>query len=235
MIMADTRKYREAGIVQLAWRTGEIAATGIDDDPDSSVAPSYQDDELSIIDRARTDPRAFAPVYQHYAPIVHAYCLRRLSDPEAAADATSQIFTKALTGLQRFTPNRARAGSTFRSWLFTIAHNVVIDTRRRHRGHLSLDFDHQTARLAGSPHLIDRAASPEELAIRADEACRVRLMLEQLPDRQRQIVELRLTGVEIARALSMSESAVKSAQFRAYTTLRGLLNAEDPDRTGETR
>ena len=143
--------------MQLARRTGEITTTGIDDDPESSPAPSDQNDELAIIERAKTDPHAFAPLYQRYAPIVHAYCLRRLGHPEAAADATSQIFTKALTGLQRFTPDPARAGSTFRSWLFTIAHNVVIDTRRRHRGHLSLDTDSTSTILGGSPHQIDLA------------------------------------------------------------------------------
>lgn len=225
--------------MQLAWPTGGITtATGIDDDLESPSASSRQTDEIAIIERAKADPHAFAPLYQHYAPIVHSYCLRRLGHPEAAADATSQIFTKALTGIHRFTPDPARAGSTFRSWLFTIAHNVVIDTRRRHRGHLSLDTDRGSATLAGSPHLRDRAASPEELAIRSDESRRVRQLLERLPDRQRQIVELRLAGLsgaEIAGALSMSEAAVKSAQFRAYTSLRTMLHADEPDHTGETR
>ncbi len=233
--------------MQLAWRTGRIGTAALaDDEPETPAASSVSMDEaseLAIIERAQSDPQAFAPLYQRYAPIVHAYCQRRLSHPEVAADATSQIFTKALTGLHRFTPDRARPGSTFRSWLFTIAHNVVIDSRRRHRAHLSLDTDDAARGYSASPHLTDRTASPEELAIRADEARGVRLMLERLPDRQRQIVELRLaglTGVEIARALSMSEPAVKSAQFRAYTTLRGLLTAHgpdrsEPDRSGETR
>jgi len=225
--------------VQLAWRTGGITTVtaGIDDDSVSVPGPSAQIDEHAVIERAKADPRAFAPLYHQYAPIVHNYCLRRLSHLEAAADATSQIFTQALTGLHRFTPDPCRSGSTFRSWLFTIAHNVVIDTRRRHRGHLSLDDGSGSPALAGSPHLTDRAASPEDLAIRSDESRRVRQLLERLPDRQRQIVELRLaglTGAEIARAVSMSESAVKSAQFRAYATLRHLLTA-DPDHTGETR
>jgi hypothetical protein len=42
---------------------------------------------------------------------------------EAAEDATSLVFAKALAGL----PSYRADGATFRSWLFTIAHNVVID------------------------------------------------------------------------------------------------------------
>jgi DNA-directed RNA polymerase specialized sigma24 family protein len=57
-------------------------------------------------------------------------------------------------------------------------------------------------------------------------------MLARLPERQRQIVELRLlglNGVEIAEVVGLSHSAVKSAQFRAYGALRDLLREERAD------
>jgi RNA polymerase sigma-70 factor (ECF subfamily) len=149
-----------------------------------------------------------------------------LSHSETAADATAIVFTRAIAALPRFKPDPRREGSTFRSWLFTIAHNVVIDNRRRNRNHVSLD-----AETTGSLHLVDPGASPETLAIDADESRRVRAMLTHLPDRQRAIVELRLSGLsgaEIAQTLGVSESAVKSAQFRAYQSLRELLRDHRP-------
>lgn len=90
-------------------------------------------DELHIVAQAQQDPIAFAPLYQHYFPIVLGYCQRRLGDREVAADATSQVFIRALNALPKFLPDSSRPGSTFRSWLFTIAHNTVIDTHRRDR------------------------------------------------------------------------------------------------------
>jgi RNA polymerase sigma factor (sigma-70 family) len=54
--------------------------------------------------------------------------------------------------------------------------------------------------------------------------------MRQLSPDQRHIVDLRLaglTGPEIAEVLGMSESAVKSSQFRAYSRLRKLLAEED--------
>ena len=87
-------------------------------------------DESAALDAARHDPRAFASVYEAYFPPIHAYCLRRLRDPDVAADATSQVFINAIQSLPRFRPDPARPGSSFRSWLFAIAHNVVIDVVR---------------------------------------------------------------------------------------------------------
>lgn len=229
--------------MQIAWRSrGGVSDTGstTGDDRSRAHASSAAAEhaarlaaaDLAAVELAQADPRAFAPLYTRYAPIVLNYCRRRMADPDAAADATSLIFTRALAGLPSFRPDPARSGSTFRSWLFTIAHNVVIDTRRRHRPHVSLDRQVGAtgeASFTDPRWLTDPCASPEELAIRADDGERVLAMLRRLPERQRRIVELRiagLTGAEIAQALGMSTSAVKSAQFRAYGTLRGLLRPE---------
>jgi len=214
--------------MQLAWRT-RLATTGAsDDEPVTNPQHTAIPGELGIVARAKIDPLAFAPLYEHYAPIVYHYCLRRLSHPEVAADATAIVFTKAIVAIPRFTPDRRREGSTFRSWLFAIAHNVVVDTHRRNRHHVSLDAS--SGSLASSPQLIDPGQSPEDLAIAADAANQMRAMLGRLPDRQRAIVELRLAGLsgaEIGRTLGMSESAVKSAQFRAYALLRELFREHD--------
>jgi RNA polymerase sigma-70 factor (ECF subfamily) len=198
-----------------------------------TAAPDDAASDLALVRLAQDDPRAFAPLYERYAPIVYHYCLRRLSHREAAADATAITFTKAIGALSRFRPDPRRDGSTFRSWLFTIAHNVIIDQRRRHRTHTSLDADDQ--HLAAT--LVEPGPTPEDHAIRNDDARRVRSLLAQLPERHRAIVELRLAGLsgaEIAATLGMTESAVKSAQFRAYGTLRTMLE-QDHSTTSQER
>lgn len=201
--------------------------------PDHLAVPGIlqEPDEIA---RARRDPAAFAPLYERYVDAIFGYCYRRTSDRELAADLTGQIFAQALAALPHYRPDRG--AGTFRSWLFVIAHNLVIDSHRTRRPHASIDSD--VARV-----LYDRSPSPEDDAIANERRDALGVALRELTGGQRQIVELRLaglTGVEIARALSMSEPAVKSAQFRAYTTLRGLLTAHgpdrsEPDRSGETR
>ena len=82
-------------------------------------------DEVAIIALAKRDPAAFAPLYQEYLGPVYRYCYRRLGSREAAEDATSLVFERALRALPTF------RGASFRAWLFTIAHNAVTDAYRR--------------------------------------------------------------------------------------------------------
>ena len=214
--------------MQLAWRSSSDLPIDESESHADIEIDAQSQNELATVARAQIDPRAFAPLYEHYGPIIYHYCLRRLSHPEIAADAASVVFVKAIGALPRFRPDPRRQGSTFRSWLFTIAHNVVVDFRRRDRGHLSLEAN--DAALARSPNLIDQATTPEESAMANESARQLHELLHLLPDRQRAVLELRLsglTGSEIARILEMSESAVKSVQFRAYATLRTELHNDE--------
>lgn len=188
--------------------------------PEPARAGPAPDWELAHIERARRDPAAFAPLYEAYADLVWRYALSRLGDEERAADATSQTFAKAIAALPGFRPKRRIGGTTFRSWLMTIARNVVIDEARKLRPTAQLDDP------AAERHLVDRGRSPEEHAVAADESRRIERALGELPATQRKIVELRAVGMkgpEIAEVLGMSIAAVKTANHRAYVRLRELL------------
>ncbi|MBA2469524.1 MAG: sigma-70 family RNA polymerase sigma factor [Chloroflexia bacterium] len=186
---------------------------------DSAPAPRDTGaDELAIVRRAQHQPAAFAPLYERYVDAVFAYCYRRTSDREVAADLTHQIFARALTALPRFS-ERPDNGS-FRGWLFAIARNLVIDTHRTRRETAVLDD------IAGHDALRDPARSPEDHAIASEQRRTLMAAMAQLTAGQRQVVELRLaglTGPEIAAALDLHLNAVKSTQFRAYARLRDLL------------
>jgi RNA polymerase sigma-70 factor, ECF subfamily len=171
-------------------------------------------DEASEIAQAQRDPCAFALLYDRYVDDVYRYCYRRLGDVEEAADMTSLIFARALAALPRY-----HGTGSFRSWLFAIAHNAVIDGQHQVRSWVPLQ--------AGADQ-IDPAPSPEEVALRADAARQVRAVLIQLPQDQRQVVELRLAGLtnrEMAAILGRSVPAIKMLQARALIRLRSLLDA----------
>jgi RNA polymerase sigma-70 factor (ECF subfamily) len=200
--------------MQLSWQ-GTISG--------NESAGDAAEGDLDLVRRAQTDIQAFAPLYARYAPVVYHYCLRRMSNPDVAADATSVVFVKAISALPKFRPDPRREGSTFRSWLFAIAHNVVVDAHRRFRPDRSLDSDIATR----GDRYVSSSPGPEDHAIWVDASRVVRDALAHLPERQRRVVELRLAGLsgaEIAGALGMTGSAVKSAQFRAYGTLRTILS-----------
>jgi RNA polymerase sigma-70 factor (ECF subfamily) len=166
-----------------------------------------------VVAAARIDPRAFAPLYSRYVDPVYRYCFRRLGHPEAAADATGQVFAKALAALPRY---RDDAGS-FRSWLFAIAHNVLVDEARVRPTTTSLD---------AAANVPDQAPSVEEEMLSTETAALIRGLLARLTPDQRQVMELRLaglTGPEIAVTVGRSLGSVKIAQVRAFATLRAAL------------
>lgn len=172
---------------------------------------------------ASGDSTVFAQLYDRYVDGVYTYCRLRLPSDAEAEDATAAVFEKAFAA---YPP--APTGS-FRGWLFTIAHNVVVSsyrTRGRRGVHQSIDE---------SLELVDPGLTPEEAVVRDDERRTLTQALVHLPETQRQVVELRLaglTGAEIAETLKKSESAVRQLQFRAMQRLRELLSSarlEDRD------
>src|SRR5579885_3182891 len=89
-------------------------------------------DDATLAAAARADPRAFTVLYERYLGPIYRYCFARLGNREAAEDATSAIFLKALAALPEY-----RDGG-FAAWLFQIAHNVVVDLVRRQRPTVAL-------------------------------------------------------------------------------------------------
>lgn len=140
--------HRDAPTAQLGRSSGSAPA-GFDRDHFASKPPVPIPDpsrpsDAALVSLALRDPLAFAPLYQRYVTSVYRYCYRQTSDPDIATDLTAQIFPRTLEALPKFRilESNTPGGGTFRSWLFEIAHNAVIDARRRHRPSVSLDDRH---------------------------------------------------------------------------------------------
>ena len=180
---------------------------------DSRGIAGVLEEDARVVGLAKADPRAFAPLYARYFDPVYRYCYRRLGHPEVAADATAQVFTKALAAL----PGYREDATSFRSWLFAIAHNVITDDLRARR---------PIAPMTAAAHLAAPDPSPEEVVLTGETGGLVRALLGSLPADQRQILELRLaglTGPEIAAVLGRSLGAIKIAQVRAFARLRATF------------
>ena len=166
--------------------------------------------DAALVAAAQADPRAFLALYERYADRIYGYCHARLGSREAAEDATSEVFTKALAAIGRY------QDACFAAWLFRIAHNVVADTyRRRPVAPLDIALDRP-----------DPARGPDEAAIATAESVAVRAALADLPADQRAVVELPYagwTGEEIAAQLGRSPAAIKQLRYRAMQRLRTLL------------
>ena len=175
-------------------------------------AESAADPDALLVVWSRQNPQAFTRLYDRYFPAVYGYCLSQLRDPEAAEDAASQTFLQALAAL----PGYHETGR-FRSWLFVIAHNAVLDLISGRRTGVPLD---------AAMNVLDPAESPEDRAIAALDRVWLDGAIGRLPDDDRQVLELRragLTGREIAHVLGIGHEAAKKRQLRAIGRIRAEL------------
>lgn len=128
------------------------------------VGTGVEADDRLLVAAARADPRAFGPLYRRYVSPIYRYCYLRLGDREAAEDATNDVFIKALAGLGGL------RGGTFAAWLFRIAHNVVVDSYRRHRPSVPVESALELADPAPGVEAValvrpDGSAAPQQIGL----------------------------------------------------------------------
>jgi RNA polymerase sigma-70 factor (ECF subfamily) len=161
-------------------------------------------EDAALVSAARADRQAFRLLYERYVQQIYGFCYLRLGSREAAEDATSEVFLKAMNGLAGY------RGGVFAGWLYRIAQNVVTDAIRRGR-HARLSLP-----LEAAGELADPAQLLEETPLI------VRSALMALPNIERAVLELQLAGwtsEQIGAALGKSASAVRMARARAIKQL----------------
>lgn len=150
------------------------------------------------------------------------YALARLGrfagSADAAHDAAQEVCVAVLTALPRYDER----GLPFEAFVYSIASRKVADVQRT--------VMRAPVPTEALPEEHDPAVGPEERAISADEAGRAWQLMQQLPESQRELLNLRvavgLSAQETAEALGMTPGAVRVAQHRALNKLRSLMEKE---------
>lgn len=167
----------------------------------------------------RDEGRAREELYRLFAPGVAAYLRRQGHDD--VAGATNDVFVRVLTHLASFDGD-ARG---FRSWLFVIAHSLVVDERRRRR---RIDTHEDAA--AAPPDT--PAGDVEEQAVAALRQSEIDRLLSGLSTDQRDVLLLRVVADlpvdRVAEILGKQPGAVRALQHRALATLRRRLGGALP-------
>jgi RNA polymerase sigma-70 factor (ECF subfamily) len=149
-------------------------------------------------------------LYAEQLPRVYNFFRYRVGDGAVAEDLTSITFEKAWQARNRY----RRDLGAFSTWLLTIARNVAVDHYRKHRHHEPLDALDE----------VPGGQTPEELAEHRSDVERLGRLLEQLPERERELVALKygseMTNRAIARLTGLSESNVGTILYRTVQGLR---------------
>ena len=177
---------------------------------------AHLSDEAVVALVARSDEHALAELYDRFGRVAYGLALRVLRDESLAEDAVQDAFLAAWRTANTFMPERGRAST----WLLTLVHRRAVDLVRREQRRRTEPIDVAEER-AGE-------GAADEAAWLRYERERVQAALRQLPDQQREALELAYYGgfsqSELAERLGQPIGTIKSRMFSGLRRLRDLLS-----------
>jgi RNA polymerase sigma-70 factor (ECF subfamily) len=186
-----------------------------------AVAALDRDAELMLRVREGDDVSFALLLERHRGPVVH-FLYRMVLNPSVSEELAQEVFLRVYRSRATYEPT-----AKFTTWLFRIATHLALNWVRdgkKEKGHESLD---EQVADGVDRQVRDRHPNVEQELLYQAKMSEVRQAIDALPAKQRAAVLMHkyeeLEYAQIARALSCSESAVKSLLFRAYETLRSRL------------
>src|SRR5579862_4744244 len=175
---------------------------------------AHLSDEALVLLAARSEQSALAELYDRYGRPAYGLALRILRDVTLAEDAVQEAFTSLWRTASRFVPERGKAST----WILTLVHRKSVDIVRREQRRRADALVEEAGAQAG--------AADEEAWLRLQRE-RVQHALRQLPDQQREAIELAYYGgftqSELAERLGQPLGTIKSRMFSGLSHLRELL------------
>lgn len=176
---------------------------------------AHLSDEAVVALVARSEETALAELYDRFGRVAYGVALRILRDEKLAEDAVQEGFLAVWRSADRFMPERGKAST----WVLTLVHRRAVDLVRRE--------DRRRAEALTDDVEPAASGSAEEDAWLRFERERVQAALRQLPDQQREALELAYYGgfsqSELAERLGQPVGTIKSRMFTGLARLRELL------------
>ena len=175
---------------------------------------AHLSDEALVLLAARSQQTALAELYDRYGRPAYGLALRVLRDEALAEDAVQEAFLGVWRTAARFVPERGTAST----WILTLVHRRAVDLVRREQRRRADPLESAAEPASGS---VD-----DEAWLRLQRE-RVQHALRQLPDQQREALELAYYGgftqSELAERLGLPLGTIKSRVFAGLARLRELL------------
>jgi len=193
-------------------RLRPVPATG--DAPPARHGTEETDSEL-LVRVAGRDREAFEQLYHRYVRSVFGLALRRLRDRQRAEDAVQETFSAVWRSAASYKPERGPAAP----WLYAVARNAIVDRLRA-----------RTEPPGELPETASTEPGPAERAESSYVTWRVQRAMEELPDREREVLELaywsEMSQSEVAGYLDIPLGTVKTRTRSGLSRLADLLEGE---------
>jgi RNA polymerase sigma-70 factor (ECF subfamily) len=193
-----------------------LAMTGLGDDSGHSGSAGYHAELLAQVAAAK-NRAAFAALFDHFAPRVKSFMMRKGASSDQAEDLVQETMIAVWSKAALYVQERGSVST----WIFTIARNLRIDRLRRERASQYTDIDDYDA--------ISDDPSQDDALRRTQEDTAVAKALAQIPPEQRELLILSyvedLPQSEIAARLHIPLGTVKSRMRLAYRRMKKMLES----------
>lgn len=172
-----------------------------------------------LVKKAKSrDPEAFGMLYDEYVDQIFRYVYYKVGNLTESQDLTGQTFLKAFENIDSYEVRDVQ----FSSWLYRIAHNLVVDFFRRESRRESVPIDDQ-------PPAPSTTGNPVESVLADLESERLYKAMNRLTHNQREVLVLKfidsLSNAQVAEIMGLSVGAVKSTQKRGLLALNRILGS----------
>jgi RNA polymerase sigma-70 factor (ECF subfamily) len=176
-----------------------------------------QNDEVGLVRRAiQGDEEAFSVLYNLYLDAIYRYIFVRIGSTNEAEDLTEDVFVRVWEALPKYQVSQ----HPFKSWLYRIAHNLVVDYHRKHKPVVLLEEEIQGE--------VDTTSLPEEIAEQHQMFNHLSKAIKLLGGEEQTVIILRfvegLSHREIGEIIGKSEEASRVIQHRALAMLSKYLD-----------
>ncbi len=185
--------------------------------------------EQLVKEAQKGDPAALAALYERFFDQIYRYVSFKSGSGPEAEDITGDVFVKMLESIHSF----KWQGHPFSSWLFRIAHNLIVDYFRRGARRKTAPLDAAAATVGTTPDDMDRTVETN-LAM-----AEISVAMQGLTNLQQEVISLRFAGglsvSETAGALGKNDNAVKALQHVGLRKLRTILAQQPSQRVATGR
>lgn len=175
--------------------------------------------ERAFVERAiNGDKQAFVALYDQHVGQVYKHVFYRVYSQVEAEDITQETFVKAWKAIDKY----KITGAPFVAWLYTIAHNLIMDHYKAKKKAVSIQ------QAAQEEFGTRTGPSPEDIITEEFDKNRIKEAIQTLKgDKQKVILMRFIDGCsykEIADALHKTEGAIRVIQFRALSDLKQIMS-----------
>ena len=182
------------------------------------MEPGPPDEELMLAYGAG-DAAAFDALYARHKGGVFRYLRRQSGNAAIAEELFQDVWMRLIDARARYEPQ-----AKFTTWLYTIAHNRLMDHFRAGKRAALVSYDDEDD---PPPEPVADTPQPEEMLARKQDAGRLLAAIDALPAAQREAFVLQQEGdlsvEEIAAATGVNRETAKSRLRYALAKLRAQL------------